>query len=114
MHWAGRGVQGAGLALLEHACAEVTYRRGQGVGVDWLAPSGRLVILLLSHCIQQQVPVCHMVLATAAGCGEGPCPPFWLSFQGSFCAFSMSWKTPLETTQHTWSRLFQKQGQIIV
>lgn len=37
----------------------------------WPVLSGRLVILLLSHCAQQQVPVCRTVLASHSGAGAG-------------------------------------------
>lgn len=42
---------------------------GQSPALHWPALSGRLVILLLSYYAQQQVPVCHTMLATQPGWG---------------------------------------------
>ena len=95
--------------------------RGRGAGVDGLVPSGRLVILLLSRRVQQQVPVCRMVPATAAGCGQGRAPPpFWARLPSVLFVLSLCpgkhIRKPLCTPprQHTSSGLFQKQGQTIV
>lgn len=100
-------------------------RPGVGVGrlemtMDRPAPFGRLVILLLCLYIQQQVPVCHMVLVISAAAGSGWVGGPFLDF--FFPAFYVS-NEPLQklpeypslshtSTEDTSEGLLQKQGHL--